>query len=320
METLLAADIGGTQSRFALFQADPGGFLRLRKSLILDTGQARSFGHLLQQLFRKDPEFSPDAWEGAVFAVPGPVEDQRRAHLANIPWAVDITPLESRCQVCLINDIAAQAFACRHRGGSGAAIVQPGLERRSEVVAVIGAGTGLGCGAVATDREGRPVAVPSEAGHTVFPLHGPEEEGYRRFLCRFLSVDDPTGDDVVSGPGLSRLHQYLTGEKMNPAAVARQLTPEAPTLRWFACFYGRAARHYALAVLPLGGLYVSGGVAIKNPMLVQNETFLEAFCDSTQKGPLLRSIPVRLITDENIGLWGAALYGLDGGIRPEAGP
>lgn len=84
---------------------------------------------------------------------------------------------------------------------------------------------------------------------------------------------------------------------------------ESATVQWFARFYGRASRNYALSVLPFGGFYISGGVATKNPFLVDNDTFRDEFVNSPVKRKLLETIPVRLLRDPFSGLWGAAYYG-----------
>jgi glucokinase len=117
------------------------------------------------------------------------------------------------------------------------------------------------------------------------------------------------GDAIVSGSGLSRLHAFLTGESLSPANVAARLPQSPRTAAWFARFYGRAARNYALNVLAQGGVYLAGGVAARNPILVRHPAFLEEFRSSPSHSALLASIPVLLNANEDSGVYGAALYG-----------
>jgi len=56
MHRILAADIGGTNSRFAAFETDSGGRLSLRQSCWLPTEKADSFTHLIEQLHGEDFE------------------------------------------------------------------------------------------------------------------------------------------------------------------------------------------------------------------------------------------------------------------------
>lgn len=50
MKTILAADIGGTNSRFTWFQSDPDANLSLKESIWLPIGSGESFAQLLGQL------------------------------------------------------------------------------------------------------------------------------------------------------------------------------------------------------------------------------------------------------------------------------
>jgi glucokinase len=59
-------------------------------------------------------------------------------------------------------------------------------------------------------------------------------------------------------------------------------------------------------VLATGGVYISGGVAAKNPLLVTHPEFAREFRNSPTYGDLLKTIAVRLVRDEQTGLFGAA--------------
>ncbi len=177
-------------------------------------------------------------------------------------------------------------------------------------MAVIGAGTGLGhCALLATDGGGF-LPLPSEAGHAAFPFYGKTETAYRDFLMERTGAEYPYGDIVVSGPGLTHLHAFLTGREMSPKDIVAEIPPESETTVLFSRFYARACRNYALTVLALGGLFIAGGVAMKNPFLVVNDHFRKEFTESRHYGPMLRQIPVSLIVSEDSGLWGAAHYGM----------
>ena len=82
------------------------------------------------------------------------------------------------------------------------------------------------------------------------------------------------------------------------------------TCRWFSRFYARQCRNYCLSLLPVvDTLFVSGGVASKNPFLVDNRHFLEEFVGGTTKAQELDAIAIRLARTESLGLLGAAHYG-----------
>ncbi len=310
---ILAADIGGTNSRFGLFETEPDGGLRLVRSHWYRTGDAASFGQLMEMLREGGLSLKPQEADISVMAVAGPIERQGTYSAPPlIPWAVDISDAQTRLgckRALLINDFIAQAYACRSRVGEEAREILAGTISPGDAAGVIGAGTGLGKAALVPVQGGGFVAVPSEGGHAAFPFVSEAECGFMRFLQRELGTGYPTGNDVVSGKGLSLIHQFLTGERLDPRDVTAGFGPGSETLAWAARFYGRSCRDYALEVLARGGLYIAGGVAAKAPELVTHEAFATEFRDSKTMSGILSRIPVFLITDEESGLWGAAGYG-----------
>ena len=308
---ILAADIGGTSSRFAVFEGRGAG-LAPRAHEWLETASAESFSDLLQQLFIGPlsgfiPEIST-----VVVAAAGPIEEAKRCLPPNINWTIELRELSSvfpgRC-VYLINDFAAQAYACLSPVKASAKRILPGAETATGPLAVIGAGTGLGKAALVFRDDGGPIVIPSEGGHSSFPAERLEEWEILDFVKSRTSASYVTCEDLVSGRGLSHIHAYCTGEDVSPEQAASGLLSDGRTLELAARFYGRVCRNFALEVYATGGVYVAGGVAAKNPVLVQHRAFAEAFWDSAVYGELLRRIPLYLLDDQQSGLWGAAYLG-----------
>jgi len=210
----------------------------------------------------------------------------------------------------LINDFVAQAWAALSPVGESARKILDGQSDPMGAIAVIGAGTGLGMAALVPDGAGGYSATPSEGGHQAFPLFTKDECEFGEFVKRDTGHAYPTGNTVVSGGGLSRIHFFLTGQQLEPDEVAGILDKSPETLAWMARLYGRACRDFALAVLGTGGVYIAGGVAARTPSIVEHEEFEGEFRRSPKLGALLGRVPVYLISDEQSGLWGAALYGL----------
>ncbi|MBN2140535.1 MAG: glucokinase [Desulfovibrionaceae bacterium] len=311
MTRILAADIGGTNARFAVFKAAPGR-LEPAGSVWLATGGFGSMAALLDAAREALPGPEVSGIDLAVFAVAGPVRGRTRCSPPNIIWSIDLE--DPGCcpglgRVALINDFTAQAFACRTEAVAEAVVLQPGRPDPEAALAVIGAGTALGHCALIPHGRGF-VAAPSEAGHAAFAFVGRAEEEFHAFLLKALDLPYAYADKVVSGPGLSLLHRFLTGRDLTPDQVARDIDPQGETCRWFARFYGRACRNYALAVLASGGVYVSGGVAARCPALVEHPEFLAEFANSPRHRDLLEDMPVYLNRNEDSGLFGAAFYGL----------
>ncbi len=313
MADILAADIGGTNSRFAHFDLDEGGKLSLVGTHWLKTREFPSFQALLGGLGDSGFRLRPEEADIAVIAVAGPVE--RNGTYCSPPfidWDMDISsPSEMGLrQAVLINDFVAQAWAVKSPVGESAREILRGRAVPEGAIAVIGAGTGLGQAALVPDGEGGYAAAPSEGGHAEFPLSAGAECEFAEFVRKDTGHEYPTGNTVVSGGGLSRLHEFLTGQRLKPGEVASRLTEDSETLRWAARLFGRACRDYALQVLATGGLYVAGGVAARTPAILEHGEFEAEFRRSPKMAKVLSQIPVYLITDQDSGLWGAGFYGL----------
>ncbi|MGA9235396.1 MAG: glucokinase [Desulfobacterales bacterium] len=313
MKTILAADIGGTHSRFAAFRTGKDRQLELIRSLWLNTSEFDSMKAMLDQLEKENFELPASAADVSVMAVAGPIINKTYSDPPNIDWDIDLSELAEAAglkKCALINDFVAQAFACRSPVMDAARRVLPGTVDPAAPLAVIGAGTGLGQASLIPLEKGGYTALGSEGGHASFPFESAAEVNYMHYLLEDTGEPYVRAETVVSGSGLSRLHHFLTGERLEPAQVARRLTEESGTLRWMARFLGRLSRNYALAVVAFGGVYISGGVAAKLPELVTHREFARAFRKTNVMSHVLDRIPVFLNADEESGLWGAALKGM----------
>ncbi|MEW6334840.1 MAG: glucokinase [Thermodesulfobacteriota bacterium] len=307
---ILSADIGGTHSRFAHFRSSPSGDLDLVSHLWIDTAEAGSFAELLQKLRGSEFPFDPGQADMVGIALAGPVTGGVRGDPPLIPWEVDITHARRDFgfrRAILINDFVAQAYCCLSPVGRAAETILAGSPEPRSTIAVIGAGTGLGKAIlVPDDRDGYSVA-PSEGAHACFPFIGERECALQRFFTTSRQVPYATYNHVVSGSGLTAIHEFLTGSRLEPAQVAERFARHPDTLEWFARFYGRACRNFALETFARGGLYIAGGLAARNPGILHEGAFRKEFLDSDTMGSVLERLPVFLVRDQNSGLWGAAM-------------
>lgn len=312
MARILAADIGATNSRFGLFEMESAQDPRLVLSRELPTAEAVSFADMLTRLAGVGLGVRDTSVAGTVLAVAGPVRDGR-CQLTNAAWDIDLARRDGlpEARTVLINDFVAQALGClTAHVRSTATVVQAGVARPG-VIAAVGAGTGLGACALIPhpDVPGRFLPVPTEAGHAPLAFLTAREFAFQEFILRRTGASHACGDVVASGRGLGFMHEFLTGKKLSPAEVAAEIGPDSETTAWFARFYGRVCRMFALHVLPLGGLFVCGGLAAKNPHFVTHPEFLREFTDCPNYADLLAEIPIRRVTSPAAGLFGAAEYG-----------
>lgn len=317
MKRIFAADIGGTNCRFASFSLVEGR-LNLERVVWIKSAGLLDTDMVLTALER-ELETPLRAADALVLALAGQVQGGLRGKLTNGALRVDFTGLERRYGVAryrVINDFIAEAYGCLTEIGEQArCVVSPAEQAEIPATAgrgVLGAGTGLGTASLVHDGRGGWLPVPAEGGHVSFPFAGDEENDFHNFLCRELGYPFARGDDVLTGKGLSLLHRYLSGEDLEAREVgARALSRDTPTLRWYSRFYARACRNWILTTLCRRGLWIAGGIASRNPLSVTSDYFLEELYTTPHFAAMVRSVPVYLIENKNSGLWGAAQAGLE---------
>ncbi|MBL8439997.1 MAG: glucokinase, partial [Betaproteobacteria bacterium] len=143
----------------------------------------------------------------------------------------------------------------------------------------------------------------------------------QRALATFLAERQGrvTAEDVISGPGLARIHTFLTGNDLTPAAIgSAALAGDEEARRtvtfWLGAF-GAFAGDLALQWLARGGVYLAGGVAAKLLAELPLDPFVAAFRDKREHRSLAEQMPVQLIRDERLGLLGAlTLAGRQAGL------
>jgi glucokinase len=317
--TILAGDIGGTNTRLAIH--DAGGAVRTARTL-----PNRDFAHLHSALAHFLGAADPPRIEAAAFAVAGPVLDGR-VRMTNIGWSLDAAALSGAlggCPVRLLNDLEAAAYGVLHLPPDELRVLgagEPAPPRGN--VGVIGAGTGLGealltwCGAA-------PHAIASEGGHADFAPRDATEFA----LVEWLGRTDPhvSWEDVVSGPGIVSVYRFLrdSGRGNEPADLRARLDAavepaqvitrhalagDVPicvrTLETFVRAYGAEAGNLALTGMTLGGVFVTGGIAPGVLTGRFGELFMRAFVDKGRYTALMQRIPVRVVLCERASLVGA---------------
>ena len=306
---ILSCDIGGTSARFALSEFQPSGEVVSFRSTWFKTADFADFGTLLSGALSYFA--APQDLAAVVVAAAGPVENGLICSPPNIPWKInlgDVTALLPGVRPLLINDFLAQAYSCVTSVGLTAKLIKPGTAAAG-AIGVIGAGTGLGKALLTPLSSGRYLGGPSEGGHAHFGIENDEDFALAQFIKKKLGARYVTWEHVVCGAGLSRVHEFLTGKELSPADVASGLAEGGRTLELFAGYYGRACRDLALEFLATGGVFIAGGVAARNPNIVEHEAFSNGFNAAQTHGALLGKIPIFLIDNQESGLIGAAYYG-----------
>jgi len=320
--TLLVADIGGTNTRLAVF--DTSG--KALKPLVAQTYSSQRHTSLQEILQLFLDTHRPD-FQAAAFGIAGPVCDGV-GRVTNLHWKMETRKLAKEVgisRVWLLNDLEASAWGLGVLGSQDLHTLNPGRKNAQGNCSIISAGTGLGEAGLFWDgKHHQPFA--SEGGHSDFSPANEIEIALLQYLQQ--RYDHVSWELVVSGMGLINIHDFLCAyrqEKIpqwlldamfssDAAAVISRAAQEGKcpicteALNLFVRLYGREAGNHALKIMATGGVYIGGGIAPKILEQLQDSAFLEAFFAKGSMEALMRDMPVTVILNENTTLYGAALY------------
>lgn len=307
MTELIAADIGGTHARFALARIEDGRVV-LDEPVVLRCADHASLADAWAAFSAALARPLPRA---AAFALACPVSGDM-LKLTNNPWVIRASELNAALSLdrhVLINDFEAVAHAVascgpgqfRHLCGPDVALPTTG------VISVIGPGTGLGVAMLLPDRAD---VLPSEASHSDFaPVDATDDAILAHFRHRFGRVST---ERVVSGPGLADIYAALAGEAPPMADAALWQSALGGQDAWasaaLACFcsaLGSFAGNIALAH-GAGAVVIAGGLGARLADHLPDSGFAARFVAKGRFAAQMRSLPVKLITHPQPGLFGAA--------------
>jgi glucokinase len=324
---ILAGDIGGTNTRLALYRATPETTLNLLQQ---KTYSSQSYETIEAVLHLFLAQAGVTEIEAACFGIAGPVIDQV-CDTTNLPWRVSAKHISRQFkfkQTHLINDLEANAWGIETLGDSDFFTLSPGRENAVGNRSIIAAGTGLGEAGLYWDGK-RYHPFPSEGGHSDFSPSNPLEFGL------FQDLQEKYGhvswENIVSGPGLEAIYDYLLRHwnLPTPAWLSEQIEHigKAPaisdaalestdplcreSLELFTRLYAREAGNHALKIMATGGVYLGGGIAPRILPILREGIFMEAFVTKGPMRKIMQSMPVKVILNDKTALHGAAVYAMN---------
>ncbi|MEZ0496586.1 glucokinase [Sphingomonas sp. IW22] len=311
---VVAVDIGGTHARFAIAEVEGGRVVRMDEPVTQKTAEHGSLQLAWQGFAEKAGRPLPRA---AAIAVASPINPDL-IKLTNNPWIIRPPLIRERLEVddwTLINDFGAVGHAVAqlpdehfiHICGPDAPLPDRGS------ITVCGPGTGLGVAQVFRTGE-RYHVIETEGGHMDFaPLDGIEDELLKRLRKTFTRV---SVERVCSGPGIKGIYETLAAiedrsirqiddKTIWTLAFEGKDSLASAALDRFCLALGATAGDLALAHGPKG-VVIAGGLGLRLKDHLLNSGFGQRFVSKGRFQSLMSSIPVKLITHPQPGLYGAA--------------
>ena len=332
---LLVGDIGGTNSRFQLFDTSEctNAHQLASHEPIVEAeylnGDFPSPLHVLRKFIEKCGRDRQPRY--GCLAVAGPVQSNR-VEMTNRGWVVDGDKIAQELgmqEMRVVNDFVSNGYGLLTLDEETECVVlQDGEAVEGGPKACIGAGTGLGeCYLTATGPfEHDYTAWPTEGGHAEFAPRNELEVELLTFLKEATGSHTRVSiERIVSGVGLYNMYQFmrarfpaeldtaLDGEieasgDMKGAVIATAKGKNKLCERVMDVFttaYGSECGTAALKYLPTGGVYIAGGMAPKNMDVMQSAAFIDAFRDKGRVSPAIASIPVKVVMADDLGQRGA---------------
>jgi glucokinase len=311
---VVAVDIGGTHARFAIADVEGGKVQSLGEPITLKVAEHATFplawAAFGEQLGRPVPR-------AAGIAVASPVNDEL-IKFTNNPWIIRPPFIKERLGVdtfTLINDFGAVGHAVGQLGDDAYIhLCGPDMPLPDKgSITVCGPGTGLGVAQVFRERAGYHV-ISTEGGHTDFaPLDNIDDAIIRRLRPTYTRV---SAERVCAGPGLLNIYDTLAQMQGKPAvhledkalwelAMAGSDPLATAALERFCLTLGAVAGDLALVHGPTA-VVIAGGLGLRLKDRLVQSGFAQRFVAKGRFQSLMQTIPVKIITHPQPGLFGAA--------------
>jgi len=332
----LACDLGGTKVLLGIFERvindDSPKLLFKKKYLSSDWD---SFELILEDFLKNECK-NISYPSSACFAVAGPLSNNN-AKIVNLSWNISGNALQNKfnfksCE--LINDFAVQIYGIPFLKKNQYSTIQNvsySKGTNNDLHAIVGAGTGLGIARGIISGEQVKV-LASEGGHVEYSPKSKLEWELKIWLKNYLNVERVSCERIISGNGLSRIAEWRLSkpdaqnhplqkyikEIKNFDATRKELPEKICTLskegdelmveveRIWLNAYASFLGDIALQELCFGGLWISGGTGPKHFKNFKSDLFMKQFFDKGRLKDILKTIPLRVILDEDFGLFSAA--------------
>ena len=281
----------------------------------------------------------------AVFGIPGPVKNNEVLHMANIPhWPKfngdEHGKMFNIKQFILLNDFTCNGYGVQTdlKLGEDYIVINDVKAQEDGPKLIVGPGTGLGMGYLVKDQESDFYSIgASEGGHQDYTAKTKDNYALREYFKKTLGNTELSIERVLSGQGLIIIYKYLKSqgskEKRDPelekkidefddlptSPAANEINIELvnkglkgecelskKVLEYFISIFGDVAGDVSLFSCPSGGLYLVGGLSIVlEPLITQTKIFMEHYLKKDNFEYLLKTFPIYLVKNPNIGMLGA---------------
>ena len=313
----VVADVGGTNIRLAVCCDKTGEQSQIRtfacaEFLTLDAALFQYFSTLSEKV------------GSLCLAIACPVEDDL-VSMTNLSWQFSKKTLKSKLKLdhlFVINDYTAISLAVPFLNDHEKIQIGDGQAEKQGVIAVFGPGTGLGVSHLIHVKD-KWISLDGEGGHVSFASNSREQADILLLLQE--QFGHVSAERLLSGQGLVNIYhticrlegkqvEFHEPKQVTEAGLAGKCSLANRALSVFCEVMGGFAGNLALNLSCTGGVYIAGGIVPRFIDFFKKSDFRTFFEAKGRFENYLVNIPTYVITHDNPGLLGAAVY-----LRQELG-
>ena len=222
-----------------------------------------------------------------------------------------------------MNDFPAQALGVLAINHSDMYKIGGGEARSKGTRIVLGPGTSFGIATIVETKSGITI-LPAEGACADLGLgtglNGQRELQIQQQLKKLNQRQ--TIETIICGNGLENIYHAiinsgnsnsnempnLSAAEISHAARSQNNKAAIETVDLFGALLGRVAGNLAMSVLAFGGVYVSGGMAVKMLDQIESGDFRREFENKAPHSELAKMMPTYFVNRENAALEGLAAY------------
>ncbi|MGJ8530317.1 glucokinase [Maritalea sp.] len=309
----LVADVGGTNTRFGLVVEQGGQPTNCVK--VLNSSYA-SFADAAMDYLSTNKQVRP---AHVCLSIAAPIQGNV-VPMTNCNWVIDLDRVKSTVgsnTAEAINDFEALGFALNRLPQGSAEHISGPSNKSDPRKMIVGAGTGFNAATSVTLANGNCYVLPAECGHMTLSVETEVEWKLRHILA--TKYTRASVERVLSGEGIQAAYRLscahlccetknYTSKQVTQAAIEKRDAPSALAVKIVVGVLARTVGDLALVNLPLGGIYLYGGVTRALSNWIELAEFREMFEAKGRQTALMRDFPIHIVTEDNIGIVGCAAY------------
>jgi glucokinase len=328
---ILGADIGGTNTRIAVAGIQNNKVI-LIFTINVKSNKLDAIPSVISEVLNySKTKFDIEITHGCIGAAGVVSKDKKYAELTNTKIVIDTSDIIEKTSlksIFIINDFEAVGYGINLlnlENNNDVFILRNNHQTNNQTKVAIGAGTGLGKSILVYDKKTNfYYPIPCEGGHCDFTAYNDLEMELLEYAKKMREEKYPViYEDFLSGRGVTCIYNFIRTKNIFPETEytseiddSNDKTPLISkyrsiddtckeVFRIFTKFYGRCAKNFVLDCLATGGLFIAGGMALKNKEIFKTDEFFKEFENVYQYNNIMKSIPIYVVTNEDIGLLGA---------------